>query len=56
MKCATCWVYIQSEISPPLYTVGFYAPDGEWHAESDWGTRDEAAARVRFLNGGVDPE
>lgn len=28
------YVYIRSE--PGLYTVGFYAPDGTWHAESDW--------------------
>jgi hypothetical protein len=45
------WVYIQSENSPPLFTVGFYRPDGAWEAESDHGTREEAAARVNYLNG-----
>lgn len=44
------YVYIVSE--PGLYTVGFYGPNGEWHPESDWGNREDAAKRVRFLNGG----
>ncbi len=44
------YVYIRSE--PGLYTVGFYSPDGEWHAESDWNLPEEAAARVHYLNGG----
>ena len=43
------WVYIQSE--PRLYTVGFYEPNGEWHADSDYGNREEAAERVHYLNG-----
>lgn len=44
------WVYIQSE--PGLYTVGFYAPNGEWYTDSDWGEREEAVERVHYLNGG----
>lgn len=44
------YVYIRSE--PGLFTAGFYAPDGKWHAESDWPATEEAAARVRYLNGG----
>jgi len=44
------WVYIRSE--PDLWTVGFYEPNGQWHAESDYGTTTEAAARVAWLNGG----
>ncbi len=47
---AMTWVYIQSE--PALYTVGFYKPDGGWEAESDHGTSEGAAKRVRYLNGG----
>ncbi len=43
------YVYIQSE--PNLWTVGFYNPDGKWNPESDHGTREEAAARVAYLNG-----
>ena len=54
------YVYQQSEresdgpegYSPPVFTVGFYAPDGHWHAESDHLTREAAAARVHYLNGG----
>lgn len=44
------WVYIQSE--PSLYTVGFYKPNGEWESESDHDTRELAAKRVHYLNGG----
>lgn len=44
------WVYIQSEDS--LFTVGFYDPVGKFHGDSDWGTREQAAARVNWLNGG----
>ena len=46
------WVYIQSE--PNLYTVGFYDPAGQWHADTDYNSRDEAAERVRWLSGGND--
>lgn len=35
-----------------LYTVGFYKPNGEWEPESDHADREEAAARVHYLNGG----
>ena len=44
------WVYIRSE--PHLWTVGFYDPDGKWHTDSDHDNRDDAAARVAWLNGG----
>ncbi len=44
------YVYIQSE--PSLWTVGFYRPDGFWESESDWDTREAAAHRVHYLNGG----
>ena len=43
------YVYIRSD--PGLYTVGFYAPNGEWNAESDHTDREEAAKRVSYLNG-----
>ena len=48
----TCWVYIQSE--PYLYTVGFYDPAGKWHTDSDHESRESAAKRVHYLNGGTD--
>ena len=44
------YVYIRTDSS--LFTVGFYDPDGKWHPDSDYSSRDDAAARVRFLNGG----
>lgn len=46
----TCWVYIRSE--PGLWTVGFYDPEGRWHADSDYEDREEAAKRCAYLNGG----
>lgn len=48
--------YIQSE--PGLWTVGTGAPGkgGNWEPESDHGSSEEAAARVRFLNGGDLPD
>ena len=46
------YVYIQSETSPDLFTVGFYHPDdNKWEPDSDHPTRDEAAGRVAYLNG-----
>lgn len=44
------YVYIRSE--PGLYTVGHYAPDGSWVAESDHEGLEAAAERVHWLNGG----
>lgn len=44
------WVYIQSE--PGLFTVGFYAPNGQWVPESDHDSREKAANRVHYLQGG----
>lgn len=49
------YVYLHAETTPEgyyVYTVGFYAPDGEWMPESDYNDKQEAAARVHFLNGG----
>ena len=46
------WLYIKSE--PGLWTVGFYAPRGDWHAESDHDSAEAAALRVHYLNGGLE--
>ena len=46
------YVYKQTERNPALFTVGFYTPDGDWKAESDHSTAEEAAERVHYLNGG----
>ena len=48
----TNYVYKRTENSPPLYTVGFYTPNGKWVPESDWSIREAAAKRVHYLNGG----
>lgn len=46
------YVYKQTERGEyPLWTVGFYTPSGEWEAESDHSSKDEAAERVAYLNG-----
>lgn len=47
----TTWVYLKSK-HEPLWTVGFYKPDGEWEPESDHESSEEAAKRVHYLNGG----
>ena len=44
------WVYIRTEQS--LWTVGFYSPDGKWHADTDYTSPEEAVKRVHYLNGG----
>lgn len=50
MTGASAWVMKRTE--PGLWTVGYYAPDGEWEPEFDYGSKDEAAGRVHYLNGG----
>ena len=34
------------------YTVGFFDTFGKWFPESDHETKEAAAARVHYLNGG----
>ena len=43
------YVYIKTEAH--LWTVGFYAPDGTWHTDSDHDSPESAAERVHWLNG-----
>jgi hypothetical protein len=45
------YVYIQSE--PGLWTVGFYERGGTWIPESDHDSKEKAAERVHWLNGGI---
>lgn len=47
------YVYLRDKNEPGLWTVGFYDPAGEWHAETDYNSPEGAAARVHWLNGGV---
>ncbi len=44
------YVYIKSETF--LWTVGFYTPDGKWNPDGDFDTKEKAAERVHYLNGG----
>ena len=44
------WVFKQTESG--CFTVGFYDPSGSWNPEGDYGSREMAAARCNFLNGG----
>ena len=45
------YVYLKSK-GEEVYTVGFYDPKGDWITESDHGTKEKAAERVAWLNGG----
>lgn len=45
------YIYIKSE--PGLWTVGFYDPQGVFQSESDHDSKEEAARRVHWLNGGT---
>ena len=38
------------------FTVGYYRPSGKFVAETTQPEKDEAAKRVHYLNGGVNPE
>lgn len=44
------WVYRETEKG--LWTVGYYTPGGEWHTDSDHSSKEAAAQRVHYLNGG----
>ena len=46
------YVYIKTE--PRLWTVGHYDPNGDYVPESDHDTKEQAAQRVHWLNGGHD--
>jgi anaerobic selenocysteine-containing dehydrogenase len=47
------WVYSKSTNTKGIsYLVGYFDPQGAWHQESEWDRREDAAARVNYLNGG----
>ena len=43
------WVYKRVG---DTFQVGYFGPDGQWFADGDFSTKEAAAARVRYLNGG----
>lgn len=45
-------MYVYRKTGTQNWTVGFYAPDGEWMAESDHDSSNDAAEHVHYLNGG----
>ena len=45
-------MYVFISFETGLWTVGFYSPDGKWHPESDHDSKESAAKRVHYLNGG----
>lgn len=44
-------IYVYTRTEPDVWTVGFYAPTGEWISESDHSSPEKAADRVAYLNG-----
>lgn len=48
------WVFrvVSVGFGRDVYSVGFFSPDGVWNPEGDQETREAAAARVHYLNGG----
>lgn len=45
----TMWVYQRIGL---MWAVGFYDPDRAWHEDAQFNMKEEAAARVHWLNGG----
>lgn len=46
------WVYQQTEAQ--LWTTGHYDYDGKWISEGDHCSKEKAAQRTHYLNGGLD--
>ncbi len=46
------YIYLDLMKDDGCYTVGYYNPDGHFQPESDHDTREDAAKRVHYLNGG----
>lgn len=47
------YVYIRAkDDGHTVFVVGFYDPQGKWHPESDHETKEAAAQRCHWLNGG----
>lgn len=49
-------MYTYKQTEPGLWTVGYYDPPGKWIPESDHDSREDAAKRVNYLNGGKSNE
>lgn len=49
-KGVIMWVYRVNDDN--LHEVGYWTPDKEWVADSQWRSKEDAAQRVHWLNGG----
>jgi hypothetical protein len=49
-------MYIYNKTGRQVFTVGYYDPGGKFVTETVCPEKDEAAKRVHYLNGGVNPE
>lgn len=49
-------MYVSVESEPGLWTVGHYAPNGDWYPRSDHESPEEAAEWVGRLNGHKDEQ
>lgn len=47
-------MYVYRRTSGEVFTVGYFSPDGRFCPEKDCLSREDAAAQVNYLNGGVD--
>lgn len=45
-------MYVFIRTASDQWESGFYDPEGAWYAESEHDTKEDAAWRVHFLNGG----
>jgi hypothetical protein len=48
--------YVYRKTEQRIWTVGYYTPKGEWHAQSDHSEEGEAIDMVHLLNGGSSQE
>ena len=48
-------MYVFMKAESGVWTTGFYSPSGKWHSDSDFNTKEGAAERVHYLNGGELP-
>lgn len=46
------YIYKDLSVTEGVFTVGYYDPFHEFVPESDHPTKEDAAARVHYLNGG----
>jgi hypothetical protein len=48
------WVYRTiGKAGVSVFQVGYFMPDGTWEPDGDYSTKEDAAARVNYLNGGT---